>query len=229
MKIFLDTGSLKEIKKYSKSKFIKGFTTNPSLLKKNQENDLRKFLIDYKNFSKKPISIEITEKSHKKIYNQIFKLNEINKNIFIKVPYYDHKGDNLLDIISVLISKKININVTAVFSKKQINELSKILNKHKSKKNNVIISIFCGRIADTLRDPSEYIKYAKVSFGNRAQVLWASVRQVYNLMEASNCNTDIITLPLDTLKKMHLKGFSLEKYSKITSEQFFADGKNILY
>ena len=221
--IYLDTGSISEIKSYSKKNLIKGFTSNPSLLKKYNSLDILKFAKSACSFTNKPLSIEITELQHSKMIDQALLFSEISNNIFIKVPFYDHKGKELIKIIKYLHSKRIKLNVTAVFSKRQINKLSFVLGRGVES----IVSIFAGRIADTLVSPTEIVKHAKAKL--KSKILWASTREIYNIKDAQNSGADIITITKGFLDKLSMKNFSLEEYSKLTSKQFFKDGQSLKY
>jgi transaldolase len=225
--IFLDTGDLELIKKFSKKKIIAGYTTNPTLLKKINNKKFINFLKNYNKTSNKPISVEVTKKNIKKLYTQALRISSYNKNIFVKIPYYDYKGKNLLKVIKNLIINNIKLNITAIFTKKQINSISKILKISNAKKQNVIVSIFCGRIADTMVDPKSIFKYAVKKLTKKSNLLWASTREIFNLIEAKKCNADIITITYELLKKIRFKYYNLEKFSKETCKDFFDDGRNL--
>ena len=223
IKIFLDGGNLQDIKDYSKIPLIKGFTTNPSLLKKEKVKNFTEFSKSCVKFSKnKSISFEVTKDTHKEIYLQSKKISLIGKNVCVKIPIVNSKGDKNISLIKNLYNEKIKLNITAVFTKNQIDELYRNING----KYEIIISIFAGRIADTGRDPSKIIKYSiKNRPSKKIKILWASTREVYNIYEAKRLNCDIITATKDQINKLKLKNKNLHKYSIETSKQFFLDAK----
>tara|TARA_X000000950_G_scaffold286932_1_gene397356 strand:+ start:7019 stop:7714 length:696 start_codon:yes stop_codon:yes gene_type:complete len=230
VKIFLDTGSSSEIVEYNKIYGIKGFTTNPSLLKKYKNTNISKLLNNYDQLSSKPISVEVTKLNRDEMVKQAIKISKYSKNIYIKIPYYDYHGKDLLSVIKVVLDLGIKVNITAVFSKKQIFKLHKILKKREKNKSNIITSLFIGRITDTGTNPNPIIKYAQKNLGPYSQILWASTREIYNIFEAQKLNVDIITVTKETyLKYKKLYRKSLDIFSKETSFQFFEDGKNIKY
>ena len=223
-KIFCDIADIKNIKKFNKKKLVKGFTTNPSLMRKAGAKD-------YKNYAKKiiricktkPISLEVFADNNAKMLEQAFKINSWGKNVFVKIPITNSKGNFTGNVIKKLNSKKIKLNITAVYSSSQTKKILKEINK----KTNVIISIFAGRAADTGKDPIPEIKksiFFSKKFKN-VKILWASVRETFNYNQALRTNTDIITVPPQFIKKIKDKKISLENYSKITVKQFFLDGK----
>ena len=224
-KIFLDSAKIDEIKKFNKISYIKGFTTNPSLLKKSK-------VITYKDFAKnilkfvkyKPVSLEVLSDDTNNIYKQSKEISSWGKNVFVKIPIVNSKGISNINIIKKLSDENIKINITAVFTKKQVDQIL-----DKKLKNKIIISIFCGRIADTGRDPKLVTNYAlkKSKTKKNIELLWASAREVFNFYEAKKINCNIITLTPDLIKKISLFNKSLDEYSVETSKQFFKDSKSI--
>tara|TARA_B100000886_G_C20364776_1_gene466823 strand:- start:75 stop:779 length:705 start_codon:yes stop_codon:yes gene_type:complete len=226
IKIYADGAEIKSIKKFNKSRLIKGFTTNPSLMKDNKINDYTTFAKKILRIvRKKSISFEIFADDQKTIISQAEKINSWGKNIFVKVPYYNSKGKDNLKIIKILSNKKIKLNITAIFEFKQIIKILNIINKN----NKIIFSIFAGRIADTGIDPSKIIlKSVKATQKYKnIEILWASCRELYSIKEAERLGCHIITVPKSILSKMHLFNKNLKKYSVETSKQFFEDSKNI--
>jgi transaldolase len=226
-KIYLDSGDINELFKYNNKKNVHGFTTNPSILKKNKI----KYYRDYakkilKRIKLKPISFEVFGDDFKNIYFQAKEISSWGKNIFVKIPIVNSKGDSNLKIIKKLSSENIKINITAIFTIKQIKDIAKI-----KYKNKLIISVFSGRIADTGRDPENYIKFAIKLFRNKrnVQILWASPREIYNLYQAKKIGCHIITLPLNLIEKKKLYKKNLKQYSIETSKDFFKDSKSIKF
>tara|TARA_Y100000768_G_scaffold386780_1_gene376037 strand:- start:359 stop:1051 length:693 start_codon:yes stop_codon:yes gene_type:complete len=226
--IYADGGNKESIKKYNKGKLIKGFTTNPSILKKAKVKSYKKFAIDLLRIvKKKPISFEITTDTNKEIYDQAKEISSWGKNVYVKIPIVNSKGNSNINVIKKLYEEKIKLNVTAVFTMPQIKQLLSSL-----KKQNVqmILSIFAGRIADTGKDPLPFIKFAiKKRKNNKIKILWASAREIFNLYEADKVKCDIITLTDDLIKKIKLKHKSLKMYSIETSKTFFDDAKEMKF
>ena len=149
------------------------------------------------------------------------------KNIYVKIPITNTKGKSCLPLIKKLIEKKIKVNITAVFTLKQITTIKKYI----SKDSDVIVSIFAGRIADTVLDPNKIILKSIKLFKNykRVKTLWASTREIYNIIQAAELKCDIITVPIGMLKKLNTIGKSLEKYSLETVKGFYLDAKKAKY
>ena len=228
MKIYLDGGSLLDIKKYAKKKLIGGFTTNPSLMKKSKIKNYKDFVFNCKNITKsKPISFEVTADNYSKIIEQANWLLKNARNCYIKVPILNSLGNSNLKIIKKLQFMGCKLNITAVFTEKQVNDIFKTIQSNKD----CIISIFAGRIADTGKNPNKLIKFALKKKGkkNKVKILWASSREIYNYYEAKNIGCDIITMDKGLIEKLKLKNKNLQKYSQETSKQFFIDGKKIKF
>ncbi len=221
--IYADGADYEEILKLKNKSLIKGFTTNPSLMRKSGVKN-------YKNFAKKlikniskPISFEVFSDDLKGMSRQAEIINSWGKNIYVKIPIVNSKGKSTIEIIKKLNKKNIKLNITAVFTLTQVKQILNNINKNAD----LIISIFAGRIADTGRDPVPVIKDAiklKKNF-KKVKILWASTREVLNIYQAEKINCDIITVPNNMLKKISLKNKNLNKYSIETSRDFYIDGK----
>lgn len=229
--VYQDGASIKNIKITIKTKkFIKGFTTNPSLMKNNGVKDYLKFCkAAAKIVGDKPISFEVFADSNKKMIKQaVLIYNKIKKkNVFIKIPIVNSKGVLTTSVIRYLANRKIPLNITAILTKNQIDEVVKNINL----KSKIIISIFAGRIADTLRDPASYITYAKKKTKNYkfTKVLWASTREILNIKHAINSNCDIITIPDNLFSKFNYINYPLNKLSVETVKMFLKDAKSSRY
>ena len=223
-KIFCDIAELDQIKKFNKKKIVKGFTTNPSLMRKAGAKD-------YKSYSKqilkvcrdKPISFEVFADDHKSMIEQGEKINTWGKNIYVKVPVVNSKSKFSGKVIKGLNSKNIKLNVTAVYTAKQTSKILKVINK----KTKVIISIFAGRAGDTGKDPiPEFVKSIKLAkkFKN-VEILWASVREPYNYLQAKQLGCHIITIPPSIIEKIEMFGKSFQQLTKETVKAFLIDSK----
>ena len=222
-KIFCDIADLKLIKKFNKKKIVKGFTTNPSLMRKAGAKDYKLYCKKILNLTSKPISFEVFADDEKKMIKQGQEISKWGKNIYVKVPVTNSKGKFMGGVINFLNKKKIKLNITAVYNAKQTN---KILNKI-DKKTKVIISIFAGRAADVGKDPiPEFHKSIKLSkkFKN-VEILWASVREPYNYIQSKQLGCHIITVPPLIIEKIEKFGKTFDKLTTETVKAFLVDSK----
>ena len=223
-KIFCDIADLSSIKKFNKKQIVKGFTTNPSLMRKAGAKD-------YKLYSKqilkacknKPVSFEVFADDQKSMIKQGEEINTWGKNVFVKVPVVNSKNKFSGSVIKDLNNKNIKLNVTAVYTAKQTSKILKVINK----KTKVIISIFAGRAGDTGKDPiPELIKSIKLakSYKN-VEILWASVREPYNYLHAKQIGCHIITIPPQIIVKIENFGKTFKKLTQETVQNFLIDSK----
>ena len=224
IKIFCDIADFKIIKKYNDKKIVKGFTTNPSLMRKAGAKD-------YKSYSKKilkvcrnkPISFEVFADDQVSMIEQGRKINSWGKNVYVKVPVVNSKNKFSGNVIKELNSKNIKLNITAVYTAKQTEKILKLINK----KTKVIISIFAGRAGDTGKDPiPEFTKSLKLAkkFKN-VEILWASVREPYNYLQAKQLGCHIITIPPAVIEKIEKFGKSFNQLTIETVKAFLVDSK----
>jgi transaldolase len=228
IKIFADGANLEQISMLNKRDFIKGFTTNPTLMRQAG-------IIDYEGFAKKaleiigdkPISFEVFSDDFDTMINQALKIHSWSDNIYVKIPITNTKGELTSYVISELVHRRVKINVTAVMTKNQISELSRILDPNISS----YVSIFAGRIADTGVEPDETIEYAINQFINlpNNEIIWASPRELLNIIQADKLGCHIITATNEILKKMELIGYPLEEYSLDTVKMFYKDANEAGY
>ena len=222
--IYCDIADLKKIKEFAKKKIVKGFTTNPSLMRKagakNYELYSKEIL---KVCKKKPISFEVFADDYKNILKQALKIKSWGKNVYVKIPVENSKGIFMGKVIKELSKKNIKMNITAVYSHKQT---IKILDKI-SKKTNLIISIFAGRAGDVGKDPIPEIKKSINSAKKykNVKILWASVREPYNFLQASQLNCHLITIPPIIISKIEKFGKSFKVLTKETVKTFLIDSK----
>ena len=223
-KIFCDIAELDKIRKFNKKKIVKGFTTNPSLMRKAGAKDYKSYSKKIlKICNKKPVSLEVFADDYKNMKKQAFKINEWGKNVYVKVPVTNSKGFFMGKIIKELNHEKIKINITAVYSAKQTKRILKLINK----KTKVIISIFAGRAGDTGKDPiPEFKKSISIAskFKN-VEILWASVREPYNYLQAKQLKCHIITVPPSIIEKIEKFGKSFDKLTRETVKAFLVDSK----
>lgn len=221
IKVFADGSDKKEIfDLYKNNKLVTGFTTNPSLMKKAGVKDYTAFIKEItQQITDLPISFEVFADDYKGMVEQATIISSYGPNINVKIPITNTKGIYTFDVIENLLSKNIKLNITAVFTHKQINDLKHILPNN----TQTIVSVFAGRISDTGRDPVDYINYALMRLAGQCQVLWASTRHVYNIYEAERAGCHIITVTPDQIKKLSLYQKDLDAYSLETVKMFYDD------
>ena len=222
-KIFCDIADIKVIKKFNKKKLVKGFTTNPSLMRKAGAKNYSKYCKDILKITKKPISFEVFADDYKNIINQALKIKNWGKQIYVKVPVTNSKGIFLGKVIKYLNNKNIKLNITAVYTSKQTSQILKKINK----KTKVIISIFAGRMADKGKDPIPEFKksiHMAKKYKN-VEILWASVREPYNYLQAKQLKCHIITTPPSIIEKIEKFGKSFKKLTIETVKTFLVDSK----
>ena len=222
IKIFCDIAELNLIKKFNKKNIVKGFTTNPSLMRKAGAKD-------YKSYSKKilkvcnskPVSLEVFADEYKDMKKQALQINTWAKNVYVKVPVSNSKGKFMGRIIKELNGKNIKLNITAIYSAKQTEQILKLINK----KTKVIISIFAGRAGDTGIDPVPEFKKS-ISLARKfknVEILWASVREPYNYTQAKQLGCHIITAPPSIIEKIENFGKSFNQLTVETVKAFLND------
>ena len=227
-KIFCDIADLSLIKKFNKKKIVKGFTTNPSLMRKAGAKDYQLYSKKLlKICQNKPISFEVFADDHKSMIKQGIKINSWGKNVYVKVPVINSKNKFMGKVIKELNNKNIKLNITAVYTAKQTEKILEKINK----KTKVIISIFAGRAGDTGKDPvPEFIKSIKMAkrFKN-VEILWASVREPYNYTQARQLGCHIITVPPSIIEKIEKFGKSFLILTNETVKGFLIDSKKSKY
>ena len=223
-KIFCDIAELDKIRIFNKKKIVKGFTTNPSLMRKAGAKDYRSYSKKILKICKnKPVSLEVFADENNEMKKQAIQINTWAKNVYVKIPVVNSKGKFMGKIIQDLNNQNIKLNITAVYS---ANQTKKILNKI-NKKTKVIISIFAGRAADTGKDPLPEFKKSILlakKFKN-VEILWASVREPYNYLQAKQLGCHIITIPPSTIEKIENFGKSFDQLTKETVKAFLGDSK----
>jgi len=209
---------------YKKS-YIKGFTTNPTLMKKAG-------VTSYTEFAKKavqeipdlPISFEVFADEFDRMEKEALILSGYGKNVFVKIPITNAKGESSVPLIKRLSEQGVNLNVTAIFTIEQVKSVLAVLSDNTQN----IISVFAGRIADAGVDPEDIMKEtAALCKEKGAMSLWASCREVFNIIQADRCGVDIVTVTNDLLAKTSNFGKDLEQFSLETVQMFERDGKSL--
>ena len=222
-KIYCDIADIKKIKNFNKKKIVKGFTTNPSLIRKTGAKNYLNYLKRILKVTKKPVSFEIFADDHKNMILQGIKIDNLGKNIYVKVPVCNSQGIFTGKVIKELNSKNIKLNITAVYDIKQVKNILKNINK----KTEVIISIFAGRMADVGKDPIPVFKKS-ISISKKfknVKILWASTREAYNYYQASKLNCHIITIPPSIIEKIENFGKKSRALTIETVKGFLIDSK----
>jgi len=222
-KIFCDIADIDLIKKFNKNSLVKGFTTNPSLMRKAGAKNYKNYSKEILKSTKKPISFEVFADNEKNMISQGIEINEWGKNIFVKVPVTNSRGKFSGKVINYLNRKKIKLNITAVYTAYQTKKILKRIDK----KTKVIISIFAGRMADTGKDPLPEIKNS-IKFSKNyknVEILWASTREPYNFLQAKSLGCHIITVPPSIIEKIQKFGKSFDKLTTDTVKGFLADSR----
>ena len=222
-KIFCDIADIKLIKLFNKKRVVKGFTTNPTLMRKAGAKNYEKYCKAILKITNKPISFEVFADNANEMIIQGKKIFKWKKNVFVKVPVVNSKGVFMKKVIKELNKSKIKLNITSVYTSFQTQQILKNIDK----KTKVIISIFAGRAADAGKDPipeiKKSIKYAK-NFKN-VEILWASTREAYNYLHAKQLGCHIITTPPNIIEKIEKFGKSFQNLTKDTVKGFLTDSK----
>ena len=220
-KLYCDIADINLIKKFNKKKIIKGFTTNPSLMRKANARDYKAYSKKILKVTNKPVSIEVFADDQKNMILQGFKISKWGKNVYVKIPFSNTKGKFNGKVINKLNNNNIQLNITAVYTAAQTKKILKKINK----RSKVIISIFAGRMGDAGKDPMPELKKSinlSKNFKN-VQILWASTREPYNLLQAKKIRCHIITVPPAIIEKIEKFGKSFSELTKDTVKGFLVD------
>ncbi len=220
-KIFCDIADINLIKKFKNKSIVKGFTTNPSLMRKAGAKNYKNYSQKILKITKKPVSCEVFADDEFNMISQGLKISKWGKNVYVKVPVTNSNGKFMGRVINKLNSQSIKLNITAVFTAKQTKQ---ILNKI-NKKTKVIISIFAGRMSDVGKDPIPEIKNSiriAKKYKN-VEILWASTREPYNFLQAQQLKCHIITIPPKIIEKIEKFGKSFRMLTTDTVKGFLED------
>ncbi len=222
--IYCDSAELNVIKKFNKKSIVKGFTTNPSLMRKAGAKNYKLYSKKILKISKnKPISFEVFADQYNQMKEQAIKINSWGKNVYVKIPVTNSKGIFMGKIIKELNKENVKLNITAVYSSKQTKRILKLINNE----TKIIISIFAGRAGDVGKDPiPEFRKSIKAAKAYKnVKILWASVREPYNYLQANQIGCHIITVPPTLIDKIEKFGKSFKQLTKETVTGFLIDSK----
>jgi transaldolase len=224
VKLFADGADLAGIQEMAANPMIKGFTTNPTLMRKAG-------IVDYKAFAlqvldvvpNRPVSFEVFDDDFDEMEKQALEIASWGKNVNVKIPVTNTKGEFCGPLVERLSRAGVQLNITAVMTLEQVKRIVDRL----AAETPAIVSVFAGRIADTGRDPlpimAEAVQLLKAK--PKAELIWASPRELLNVFQADQVGCHIITATNDILKKLALVGKDLERYSLETVEMFYKDAK----
>jgi transaldolase len=222
VKVFADGADYEGIVRLSKNPVIKGFTTNPTLMRKAGVDD-------YEAFARKvlavipdrPVSFEVFADDFGSMAEQARTIASWGANVNVKIPVTNTKGQSAGELMRALSSEGVVLNVTAIFTLDQVRAVADALDPATP----AIVSVFAGRIADTGVDPIPHMLACKQILGSRpkAQLLWASTRELLNIFHAEESGCDIVTVPNEFLSKLDLVGKDLTEYSRETVQAFYRD------
>jgi len=223
VKIFADGADLEGMISLYRNPLIKGLTTNPTLMRKAGILDYESFAKDALAFIKdKPISFEVFSDEFSEMKRQALKIRDWQQNVYVKIPITNSRSQSSIPLIKELAGEKVQLNVTAILTLKQVREVAGVLRRDVP----AVVSVFAGRIADTGKDPEAIMRASKELLADlpKAELLWASVREVLNIIQADDCGCDIVTVPHDILNKaLKLVGMDLEALSLDTVKMFAQD------
>ena len=225
IKIYCDSANLEVIKKLNKSYLVDGFTTNPSLMRKEGEKNYKKYSQKLlKICKKKPISLEVFGDTFNQMLNPANTINSWGKNVYVKIPVVNSKGLFSGKVINTLSKKGVKLNITAVYTVPQVKKIIKSINK----KSKTIISIFSGRMSDVGKDPIPIIKESVrlTKKLKNIKILWASTREAYNYLQAQKYGCHIITMPSSIIDKISKFGKTYEELTLDTVKKFLKDSKD---
>ncbi|MDQ3021675.1 MAG: transaldolase [Bacteroidota bacterium] len=228
IKIFADGANVNDMKKIYSEGIVSGFTTNPTLMKKDGVKDYVRFAKDVLSEIKDlPISFEVFTDDFDSMERQAREIGSWGENVYVKIPVTNTKGKGSYELIKKLSSDGLRLNITAVLTVEQVENVSKNIDK----KTPVIVSLFAGRIADTGRDPVPYIQDSLKILKDlsNAELLWASSRELLNIFQAEECGCHIITVTNDLLKKLPLINKDLQELSLDTVKMFHNDAGSAGY
>jgi len=228
IKIFADGANVKEMVNLFREGLVQGFTTNPTLMKKDGVTNYEKFANEVlEEIKTLPISFEVFSDDFEAMEKEARKISSWGKNVVVKIPITNTKGESSIPLIKKLSNDGLALNITAILPVEQVESVINVINENTP----IIISVFAGRIADTGRDPVPHIQKAMeiVRRKKNAELLWASSRELLNLIQAEECGCHIITITNDILKKLKMIDKDLKELSLDTVKMFYYDALNAGY
>jgi transaldolase len=228
VRIFADGADLQGMLQLYQNPYIKGFTTNPTLMRKSG-------ITDYEGFARRvleqiadrPISFEVFSDEFTEMGRQARKISTWGRNVYVKIPVTNTRRESSADLVRQLVAEGIQLNVTALLTPRQVETVSMALGSGVAS----YISVFAGRIADTGREPVPLMRQAlemMAAFPNQ-QLIWASPRELLNIIQADQIGCHVITVTHEILRKLSIVGTDLDEYSLDTVKMFHSDAQNAGY
>ena len=228
IKLFADGAEKAGMLELAEVDYIKGFTTNPTLMRKAGIANYAMFAKDVlMSIADKPVSFEVFSDEFEEMERQARVIASWGNNVYVKIPITNTKRQSSFDLVKKLAGEGVKLNITAILTLDQIWHIKRALRK----KVPSIISVFAGRIADTGHDPVPIMKQAKAILADapEAELLWASPRELFNIYQAEEAGSDIITVSHDILKKLNKIGYDHTELSLDTVKMFYEDGQKVGY
>lgn len=228
VKIYADGADLATMREMARHAWIKGFTTNPTLMRQAGVSDYRQFALDVlAAIPDRPISFEVFSDEFEEMAIQARAISTWGEHVYVKIPVTNTRGESSIEIIRALTRAGIKVNVTAILALDQVGAVSAAL----AGGSPAYVSVFAGRVADTGRDPVPLMAAAVelVSIAPNAELIWASPREVLNIIQADAVGCHIITVTADLLKRLDVVGRDLHAYSLETVRMFHDDAKRAAY
>ena len=223
VQVFADGADLETMRRLADDPSVKGFTTNPTLLRQSGVGDYAAFGREVlRAIPDKPVSFEVLADTPAEIRRQALKIAGWGDNVYVKVPITTTEGESLTDLVGDLSHQGVKVNVTAVFTLEQVARSCLALRGGAPS----IVSVFAGRIADSGRDPVPHMRAALAlcrAADHRIELLWASPRELLNVVQADEAGVDIITITEAIRTKLHLLGKDLVEFSRETVQMFNGD------
>lgn len=224
VKIFADGADVASTLEVYRNPLIKGFTTNPTLMRKAGITDYKRFALELlAAIPDRPISFEVFADDFVEMERQAREITSWGDNVYVKIPITNTARDSSIPLVERLVQDNIKLNITALMTLDQVRAVHEAINGGPS----CYVSVFAGRIADTGRDPLPLMSAAvEILSGNpQSELVWASPRELLNIFQADEINCHIITATHDILKKLALIGKDLDDYSLDTVKMFYEDGR----
>jgi transaldolase len=226
IKVFADGADKAGMLSLYANPVVQGMTTNPTLMKKAGLTDYESFARDIlQTITEKPISFEVFSDEFPEMWRQALKISKWGKNVYVKIPITNTRQESSVPLVGELSKEGVKVNVTAMLTLAQVRDVAAALNPSVPS----VVSVFAGRIADTGRDPVPFMAASRALLEGqpKAELLWASVREVLNIFQAAECGCDIVTVPFDILTKaLKLSGMDLTELSLDTVKMFANDAKS---
>lgn len=225
VKLYADGADKAGILNLNANPAIQGMTTNPTLMRKAGIKDYEAFAKDIlQSVTTKPISFEVFSDDFPEMKRQALKIAAWGRNVYVKIPITNSRGESCLPLIKELAHQGVQLNITAILTLAQVRGVAESLNPAVAS----VVSVFAGRIADTGVDPEPLMRASLALLENqpKAELLWASVREVLNIFQADACGCHIVTIPHDILAKaLKMVGTDLTALSLDTVKMFAADAQ----